>query len=77
MESLCKIIETCRNLKVCIHAASALCSPSDRIQYGSTYIKIWTSVMGCLNSIHHTDDFAEYQHKKTLTDQVSFFFNIL
>ncbi|XP_077298499.1 HEAT repeat-containing protein 6 [Arctopsyche grandis] len=70
LESLCELLGTCRNLKVCIHAASALCSPMNRRYYGDSYIAVWTSILKALNSVYHTEDFTEYKHKNNLIDQL-------
>ncbi|XP_041979377.1 HEAT repeat-containing protein 6 isoform X1 [Aricia agestis] len=69
-ESLCKLAQDCKNLKVRINAASALRSPWQRALYGRHLVPVWRAVMAALETAANVDDFTEYKHKDNLIEQL-------
>lgn len=79
--ALCTLIIDCQNFKVRTNGSIALSIPSSRMQYGSYFIKIWSSILHALEKSEDIINFHEYKHRDDLMDQlcisIAHFLNII
>lgn len=77
MPTLCRLIVSHPNFKVRINAASALAAvPAQRSIVNEHYSGVWTALLEALEQSDHMTDYAEYQHRDNLVDQVSWLIQI-
>lgn len=79
--ALCSLIIECQNFKVRTNGSIALSIPSTRQQYGTYFIKCWTSLLKALEKTEDIINFHEYKHRDDLMDQlctsISHFINLI
>lgn len=68
--ALCSLIIECQNFKVRTNGTIALSIPSTRQQYGTYFIKIWSSLLKALEKTEDIINFHEYKHRDDLMDQL-------
>lgn len=68
---LLEALSDCKNFKVRISAAAALCSPIKRSCYGDDklFARLWRETLIALDKSEELADFTEFKHKETLQDQ--------
>lgn len=75
---LCRLIVTHPNFKVRINAAAALAAvPLQRSVVDDHFVPIWKALLEALEQSDHMTDYAEYQHRDNLVDQVHILFGYL
>ncbi|KPI94371.1 HEAT repeat-containing protein 6 [Papilio xuthus] len=70
LQTLCKLAQISKNIKVRITAAVALRSCARRWQVGEQLPALWRGLAEALDSAAHLDDFSEYKHKDNLAEQL-------
>lgn len=69
--SLCRLIVSHPNFKVRINAAAALAAvPLQRSVIQDHFTTVWNALLEALEQSDHMTDYAEYQHRDNLVDQV-------
>lgn len=76
MPALCRLVVTHPYFKVRINAATALAAvPAQRTVIQEHYFAVWKALLEALEQSDHMADYAEYQHRDNLVDQVAFIVN--